>query len=187
MKLRNAILGIFICILMTPVISRAQQQQVNEAGQPPAHLRLDIVIAEYAGNKKISSLPYTMYTAATEKGVPGISSLRLQVEVPVANGKNLPGWHNMPTRTFIDCRARSLNDGLYDLHISVSRTSLYSAGADDTEDAQIHTSPGAVVSRDLDTTFDVALRDGQTQEGTLATDPLTGHTLKVSVTLHVLK
>lgn len=184
MKLRIPMLGILMCLLMIPRVSRAQEQ-TQKSGNPISDLRLDIVLTEYNGDKKVSKLPYTVYvTSGPRWGT--ASNLRMGVKVPVASG-NGGGYNYMNVGTDIDCRAMSLDDGSYELSVNVNRSSIYAAPKGDSEDQNIRALPGAPVMRNFDSHFDVSLRDGQTNEGISAADPLSGNVLKISVTVHVLK
>ena len=181
MKLRMTMLGILLCLLTIPISSRAQQQtQKNDDAL--SHLRVDIVLTEFNGDKKVSSLPYTIYTRVGE--VPP-SNIRMGVRVPIASG-NSNSFNYMNVGTDIDCRAQRLDSGSYDLNIGVNRSSIYTAPKGDSEDQDIRALPDAPVVRNFDSRFDVSLREGETKEGTSAADPLNGHVLKISVTLHVL-
>lgn len=184
MKLRMAILGALMCLLMVPAISRAQDQAKNSNDKQIAHLRVDIVLTEYDGDKKISTLPYTLYAAAPPQQGP--ASLRMGVRVPVATGSS-GGYTYMDVGTDIDCFARSFEAGSYALHINVHRSSIYTAGQGEAGDEQIHAQPQTPVVRNFDSNSDISLHDGETKEGTSATDPLNGHVLKISITLHVQK
>lgn len=179
MKLRMTTLGVLLVLLTVPISSRAQE--------PVTHLRVDIVLTEYNGANKISSLPYTIYAASSARqgGAPA-SNIRMGVRVPVASG-NSNSFNYMNVGTDIDCRAQTLDNGSYDLNIDVNRSSIYSAPKGDSEDQNIRALPDAPVVRNFDSHFDVSLREGETKEGTSAADPLNGHVLKISVTLHVLK
>ena len=46
---------------------------------------------------------------------------------------------------------------------------------------------GLPLVRQFRTNESLLLKDGQTSENTLSTDPLNGHTMRVSVTINVLK
>lgn len=185
MKLRMPILGILVCLLMIPAIARAQEQ-AKKPNDQFSHLRVDIVLTEYNGDKKISSLPYTLY-AASRLGA-GAASLRMgvRVPVPVATGNN-GSYNYLNVGTDIDCRASNLDDNFYELYINVDRSSIYTATQTPPGGAQIHPLPDTPVILNFNSHFDIALRDGETKEGTSATDPLSGNVLKISVTLHVLK
>jgi hypothetical protein len=186
-RMQMPMLGMLMCLLMIPATSRAQAQQQEKKSndQAVAHLRVDIVLTEYNGDNKISSLPYTIYTDSWPAPRRGSSNLRMGVRVPVPTGAN--DFTYMDVGTNIDCAASSLGDGSYDLDVHVNRSSIYTATQGETGGKEIRPLPDRPVIRNFNTRFDIASRDGETKEGTSATDPLSGHVLKTSVTIHVLK
>lgn len=190
MRLRIPMLAIFFCLATIPVISRAQDQGKKPNDDRVTHLRLDIRLTEVApsnGKSKdvIGSFPYALYVASRPRGGSEPTSLRMGVKVPVATGNNSSTYMNVGTD--IDCRATSLDDGRYDLNVTVNRSSIYTAAQGNTENQQIRALPDEPVVRNFNTQFDVALRDGETKQGTSATDPLNGHVLNITVTLTVEK
>ena len=189
MKPRTAMFGILICLLMIPVASRAQQPaQKNENSL--SHLRVDILLTEYSGDKKVSSLPYTLYVASQLHGGEMPANLRMGVRVPVPQNTNTGNngtYSYLDVGTDIDCRASTLDNGSYELGIGVNRSSIYTASKEQPGGEQIRPLPDTPVTRNFNSRFDISLRDGETKEGTSATDPLNGDVLKISVTLHVMK
>lgn len=189
MKLRIPMLAVFICLAMIPVISRAQEQAKKPDDNQVTHLRVDIRLTEVtpsSGKTKdvISSFPYTLYVASRPRPF-SAGSLRMGVRVPVATGSNSSDYMNVGTD--IDCRAVTLDDGRYDLNVTVNRSSIYTAAQGDTDNQQIRALPDRPIVRNFNTQFDVALRDGESKQGTSATDPLNGHVLNITVALTVEK
>lgn len=147
-------------------------------------LKLDLVISRQAGAKKVSSLPYTLWLTANapDKG----TSLRMGVRVPVptvvSQGKEggppiSYTYQNVGTN--IDALASSAPDGRFGLSITLNDTGVDPKGVEGLA--------GATLLREFTSRFYLLLRDGQTATYTSATDPVTGETLKVDVTLSVLK
>ncbi|MGB6876891.1 MAG: hypothetical protein WBD87_12760 [Candidatus Acidiferrales bacterium] len=174
MKLSMKVAAISFGLLMAAAFAPAQDQAKNSNEVIKSHVRLDFLFTEYNGDKKISSLPYTMYIeAASREPRPGKLRIRdvfhLQVE------------------TDIDCSAYAEEDGSYELATNVNRFSVYSAADGQSEAAAIPNANDRPVNRMFTVEFDLELHDGQTMEGASATDPFNGHVLKVSVTLHVIK
>ena len=187
MKLRVSIFAFVICLAMSPVLSLAQQQAKNPNDEQPPQLRVDIVLSEYNGDKKISALPYTIYIPSPrENHGEGRASLRMGVRVPVASGSGSTFTY-MDVGTDIDCFASTLNDGSHNVQVIANRSSIYTAPKGEGEDQPIRALPDAPVVRNFNTNFRLYIRDGETKEGTSAVDPLNGHVLKISVTLHVMK
>jgi hypothetical protein len=155
-------------------------------------LKLDIVITRQAGDKKVSSMPYSLWLTgnAPERQA---TSLRMGVSVPVpmavlgGQPKDKDGEKTEPMRSYnyreigtnIDASANSAADGRFALAITLNDSGLNTKG-----DAM---AGGAPLLRNFTSRFFLLLRDGQTATYTSATDPVTGETLKVDVTLSVLK
>ena len=97
------------------------------------------------------------------------------------------GFTYMNVGTDIDCIPITLSDGSYNIQIIANRSSIYTAPKGESEDQAIRALPDAPVVRNFNTNFQLNMRDGETKEGTSAADPLNGHVLKISVTLHVMK
>ena len=182
--------GILVALLLMPVVNHAQEQAKAPNDQSISHVRVDLLLTEYDGQKKISSLPYTIYAKSSPSspqqrlGGPPAGTLRMGVRVPAPNG---PGnFQYVDVGTNIDCRLGTLSDGAYDVSMSVNRSSLYAPSQGENEGEQIHAG-GVAITRNFSTDFDLKLHDGETAEGSSATDPFNGHVLKISVTLHVIK
>lgn len=180
MKLKlGMVVSVLMCLLISPVSALAQFQQATSSEEKTSHLRLDFLLAEYDGQKKVSSMPYTMYVEAFSHRRPDLRGvLRMDVLVPAGASQAKAG-------TDIDCISSVSGDNSYNLELTVIRSSIYSANEQATETA--HDASGAAVTRTFDTYFSIEMHDGQTAEGPSATDPFNGHILKISVTLHVVK
>jgi len=189
MKLGMRMLGILMCLALMPAAMRAQDQvkTLNDAEATAAHLRVDFLLTEYNGQEKTSSMPYTMYVEArTHELVPG--RLRMGVRVPIPRSTVATEISYEQVGTDIDCTPSIVEGGTYDLQVVVNRSSVYTADNGQGKDDQIlRAASGYPVTRNFNAEFNVKLRDGETVEGTSATDPFNGHVLKVTVTLHVLK
>ncbi|HEV2340449.1 MAG TPA: hypothetical protein VGS15_01465 [Candidatus Acidoferrales bacterium] len=187
MKLRVKLAGILLGLFVLPVGLRAQQQSTPAEKPAVTHLRADLILAEYSGEKKTSSLPYTIYVAAGPRlhDEPW-QSLRMGVRVPISMNDQGTQFNYYDVGTKIDCGAATEADGRYRIEVTIDRSSLYSPDQGSSGD-QFHVSGGHPVLRSFNSGFDLALRDGETGEGISATDPFNGHVLKVSVTIHVVK
>jgi hypothetical protein len=80
--------------------------------------------------------------------------------------------------TNIDCSATLQEDGRYKLQMTVERSSITP------ENASGGSNP---VVRQFRAEINPVLKDGQTLESIVATDPLSGHVYHVSVTLNAMK
>ena len=193
MKLGVRMGTLLACLLFATAVALPQDQAKSSNEQPASHLRIDFLLTEYNGQQKISSLPYTISMEAGADNRPGISSIRMGVKVPVVQGVDGQGrasqYTYMDMGTDLDCRAKSGGDGSYNLDLTISRSSVYAEAANATQaEAQALRPVGTYpVVQTFRTDFPLRMHDGETEEGTSATDPFNGHVLKVTVTLHVIK
>jgi len=139
-------------------------------------LRVQVVLAEYDGEKKVSSLPYSFTVNADERRARPGSLIRNGVRIPVVTAKDQFTYVDIGTN--VDCSATLQEDGRYKLQMTLDRSSVSSESAGGS---------GTPVIRQFRVDLNPVLKDGQTVESVASTDPLTGHVYHVSVTLNVLK
>ena len=153
-------------------------------------LRVQVVVSRSQGEKKISSLPYTLSVVANDKDK---TTMRMGVDVPIPQtvfGAPKEGATGVPQVSYtyrsigtnIDCTARSIDDGIFKLDLAVEDSSIF-VGEKETTANRI----GAPTLRRFTSTFNVLLKDGQTVQHTAATDPVSGEVLRVDITLTVVK
>lgn len=191
MKILRKILGVLFCLALIPAAVLAQEQPKNLGEAPATHIRVDVLLTEFSGRQKVSSLPYSMYVKVPPLANPhpqfGRGYLRIGVNVPVASGRSGASYGYEDVGTRIDCMASAARDGGYDIELRINRSSVYSADSPKSDSAEIHGIPDVPVIRNFNSDFDLKMHDGETAEGPSATDPFNGHVLKVSVTLHVVR
>lgn len=171
------------------------------AGRQPAvaavmvPLRVQLVISRYQGDKPISRVPYTLSVNATDRAgaFSEPSRLRMGVQVPVPplptpapDGKPGVPQTGAPTYrdvgTNIDCAALIVGDGRFKVSVTIEESSLY--GDDDKSRAARSTTP---VFRQFRVSNVLLLTDGQSDQFATATDKITGESVKMDITLSVLK
>jgi hypothetical protein len=178
--------------------TQAQEKLLSGAIVP---LKVQIVVSRYEGEKKVSSLPYTLAVNANDGAITqdgrftpyNVARLRTGAKVPIpsmAPPKDSPIQGPMGPVTYqsigtnIDCTARSMADGRYRVDISIEDTSVYTDGK---------TAPGVAKLPDIPSfrTFQssnaVILKDGQSTQFTVAADKISGDITKVDVTVTVVK
>lgn len=157
-----------------------------ETPKPLIPLKVDVVINEYAGAKKISSLPYAIYVHSNQRLS---SSLRMGLQVPIVIG----GPRDITYRdvgTDIDCQVNSIDRDNYKVSLKVRWSTLYSPPSGPTEEGanpQISHDPDHPIFSNFSTSLNLLMHNDQTVESTMATDPISGHVIKVDTTLHVMK
>ena len=151
-------------------------------------LRVQVVFTEYNGEKKISSLPYTLLVNADDRGP--VAAIRMGLRVPIATGTGVSRqlqYQNLGTN--LDGRAEKTEDGRFILKLNVTRSSAYTQNS--TEKAagsgSSEISSETPVIQEFSNQVNLLIRDGQTVQTSMATDPINGHVLKVDVTVNVIK
>jgi type II secretory pathway component GspD/PulD (secretin) len=162
--------------------------RAQDAPKGPVPLRLQVVISKYQGDKKISSLPYTVSVNSDRAR----ASLRMGGQVPIvttvtvgqgAEAKQQPSVQYKDVGTSIDVFASVVDETRYRLDLTIEDSSVY------TESTQANTlragdHPAFRSFRSSDT---LILKDGQSAQYTTATDKISGEVVKVDVTLTVVK
>jgi len=154
-------------------------------------IKLQIVFTEFDGDKKIKSLPYTIYYSASHAEMlqAGFTKLRIGSRVPVMTGAGQ--FQYLDVGTNLDARSARAADGHFLVQLNVEHawvegeTQVQLANADH-QSAAASTFPEPII-RSIRSELDLSLRDGQTSEITAATDPISGRVVRVEVTLTVLK
>jgi len=153
-------------------------------------LRVQVTFTEFDGDKKISSLPYTFLVNADDRGSP--AAVRMGLRVPIESSSSNTGvkqFQYIDVGTSLDGRAEKTDDGRFLLKLSVEKSSVYLPGANQ-KTASIggnEISSSQPIVQQFRTQVNLLVRDGQTIQSTVATDPITGHVTKVDVTLNVIK
>jgi type II secretory pathway component GspD/PulD (secretin) len=182
-------------VLLTTVAVAAQESQpaAPQILKPPSpgsvSLKVSLVFSRYQGDKKLSSVPHTLWVTTGER-----TSLRLGTQVPVPTtvlGKEGAGaiqsYNYRDVGTNIDCGANLAPDGAYRLLITLTDSSVYFPDQADAATRSTLASTGAPAFRNFNSTFTVVLKDGQTAQSTSVTDPVSGQVIKVDATLNVQK
>lgn len=179
MMMKKVLSGAALALVFSGSDGMAQDQPKGIAPPGPkaiAPLKVQLLLTKFDGEKKVVSLPYTLPCNADDRA----SQLRMGIEVPVmtAAKDGPPAYQYKNVGTNIDCKASTLDDGRYRLEMGVEHSSVYSTPED---------AARPPLFRTFRTSFVPVLRDGQTQQYTVATDPVSGEVVKVEVTLVALK
>jgi hypothetical protein len=152
-------------------------------------LRVQVVFTEFEGEKRMSNLPYTFLVNADDLGAPAAVRMGLRVPIETSSNTGVKQIQYQDVGTNLDGRANKTDDGRFLLKLSVEKSSAYLPGANE--------KPASVGGNEISsaqptiqlfrTQVNLLIRDGQTIQSTVATDPVTGRVLKVDVTLNVIK
>ena len=165
----------------TPPPSATSAQPASARDDIP--LKVDVVITRLEGEKKVSSLPFSLWVSTGAQ-----TSVRMGSDVPIpttTDGKAGVNYRNVGTS--IDCRvASNVSGGIFRLNLAVQDSSVY--GQEKTpQTASLGLVNGYPVIRSFSSQNSLVLRDGQSAEYVMATDKVTGEVLKVNVTLTAVK
>lgn len=157
--------------------------------QPLVPLEIQVVIARYQGEKRVSSMPYVLAVNANGER----ASLNMGADVaipsgPIAapvDGKPSPlmsyGYKNVGTN--IICGATTADEGRFDVNISIDDSSVFMK-----EDGSPSTGAGNMPAfRSFKSRNTLLLRDGQARQYTAATDRVSSETIRIEVTLRIVK
>jgi hypothetical protein len=185
----KVLLLITFCVVVLPAF--AQEKQVEKAKpeeKPKVPVRVQLVFSEYDGDKKVVSMPYSFISIANEtfRGPLG-TSLRTGVRIPIeTDGKDQKTTY-LDVGSNIDCGLKTEEDGRFHLYLVFERSALYSAGPSGDEKLEVTRPNGQPLIRQFRTSEDFIIKDGQTIENVLTTDPLNGHVMRISITINVIK
>jgi hypothetical protein len=159
----------------------------EEKAKPSVPIKVQILFTEFDGDKKISSMPYSFIVIADEKvGGYYSTTLRTGVRVPIELDSKDQKITYLDVGSNIDCGIRTEDDGRFHLYLTFDRSALYPNKS--TEGEKLVANPGGQpLVRQFRASENLILKDGQTSESLLSTDPHSGHTLRVSVTINVQK
>lgn len=195
--MKKTVLALLLAILVLggQRLWSQEKGKSEEAPKPPASekavtpLRVQVVFTEFDGEKKISSLPYTLLVNADGRGPFAAVRMGLRVPIETSAAAGTKQVQYMDVGTNLDGQAEKGEDGKFLLRLNVEKSSVYSPGASQ-KPASVggnEISSGQPIVQQFRTQVNLLIRDGQTIQSTVATDPVTGHTLKVDVTLNVIK
>jgi hypothetical protein len=193
--MKNALIAFALvaCLVLpdSPVLLAQGTKEEKSKTEAPAPsnpekvtpLKIQILLTEFDGAKKVKSLPYISYiTASSDPRKSDFTRIRLGTKVPVYAGKEA-GMQYIDVGTNIDCSARQSEAGTYRLQLVVERSWVDGASDLSGTEGQL---PEPII-RQFKNEMEVTLRDGQTSEPTVATDSMTGKVMKIEVSLSVLK
>jgi hypothetical protein len=214
MTIRSVFVRAVVCALLlmpssgaaaiAAVVGGTSDQSSGKADAlPTIPVRVDVVLTRFQGEKKVSSLPFSLLANATDR-IEGSQpvSIRMGIDVPVGtttqtDNRTMPegtrGTHSVESAstkvqyrnvgTDIDCVAMRVDEGRFSIRVSISDSSIYSPDAD----GKLPKTADPAAFRTFSTSNTVVMRDGQAVLFGTGTDKISGETLKVEVTLHVAK
>jgi hypothetical protein len=175
---KNALACLSLLVLTTFAAAAQETAKPKQDEPSPAvtPLRVQVVFTEYDGEKKVANLPYSFTVNADERRARPGSKIRNGARIPIATGKDQFTYIDVGTN--VDCSATLQEDGRYKLQMVLERSSI---------SPETPAGSGNPVVRQFLVDLNPVLKDGQSVESVVSTDPLNGHVYRVSVTMNVLK
>lgn len=171
---------------------KAEDRPKAEAQTTP--VKVTVVFTEFDGDKKTKSLPYTVYINAPDASELKSQWVRMRVgsRVPVYTGGSTGNMTYVDVGTNIDARAAHTPEGHFLLYLNLERSWAegYTLVPVQRPPEQIDPHAGSFqepIIRNFRSELDLKLREGQTLESTMATDPISGKVMKVEVSLSAVK
>jgi hypothetical protein len=195
--MKKTVLAVSLAILVLVVPRLLAQEKEKSGGEAKSAqtektvtpLRVQVVFSEFEGEKKIGNLPYTFLVNADDRGSPAAVRMGLRVPIETSSNTGVKQFQYQDVGTNIDGRAARAEDGRFFLSLSVERSSVYLPGTAGKPAAVggSEISSAQPIVQQFRTQVNLLIRDGQTIQSTVATDPVTGHVTKVDVTLNAIK
>jgi len=165
-------LALLVAAALT-LCTTALAQQQPAADKIP--MKIQIVISRYDGDRKISSLPFTLL--ATANGGNNCS-LRIGAQVPVPTTAGAYTYQSVGTD--IDCRIAT-EAGRYKLDLTINDKSVIEART--TTPAAASAAQSAPSFRSFTYNNSISMKEGETKQFVSAADKSNGEAVKVDVTL----
>lgn len=178
-KLPSAVLAMVLLAATAP----GEEKPAEKPKKPGVPVKVQVVYSRYEGEKKVGSMPYTLYLTADDKP----TFMRFGLQIPIQTiANNTPTVQFKDVSTNLDCGAETLEDGRFKVALQVEQSSLFSA---DTAYKPLPGSSGLTntILHSFRSTNVLYLRDGQSTQFIAATDPTNGEVLKIDVSLSVVK
>lgn len=191
-----AALWIAVCVprMLAQDKPKSPDQNSDDVRFTRASLKVQVVFTEYEGDKKLKSLPYSfLVTTHTRESWPQ-AKIRVGSRVPVYTGGEHGSMTYMDVGTNIDCQAEAAAEGQYRVFLNLERSwvegevlvpveKVTPQASGDPHNAQFR----EPIVRQYKSELSPILKDGQSLETSLATDPLSGKVVKLEVTVWHVK
>jgi hypothetical protein len=181
---RSAVSTLVVSLVVMAGIPGAHAQDTNAGTVTP--LRVQVVLSRYDGDRKLASMPYTLLVNAGDRD--NRVTLRMGVALPIAGaGKDgaTMSFHDVGTN--MDCTATAVDGGRFRINLAVNHSSVFQSDQKHLEATVPRPGDSAQLIRSFTSSFSLNLKDGETGQSIVATDPVTGETMKIDVTVHVVK
>jgi len=201
-KMKRSMISLLLLAVLSPFClaqdkPKAEDSQKAEVRTTP--VKVQVVFTEFEGDKKLKSLPYALYINAPDApewksgGSSSWVKLRVGSRVPVYTGGTAGNMTYLDVGTNIDARSAYTSEGRLSLYLNLERSWVegdVSVPVVKSDGSASETSSGHFrepIIRNFRAELDLKLREGQSVESTMATDPISGKVLKVDISFAIVK
>jgi hypothetical protein len=189
MKLWKKIATVAGTLLLLSAGARGQDSAAPKVDEL-APLKITLILHEFDGKQEIASLPYELAVTAhlgANRNEKSRGSGRVGTRIPVMLTEK-GSISYVDVGTSYDYWVAATGDGRFRVEATLDRSSVAATNIENIKPKNIPVEgPENPRINSLRLTFEVLLHDGESQEASTATDPLTGHIWKVEIRLKVLK
>jgi hypothetical protein len=197
MKTRTVqVAAVLLLGMLSPMVSAQDKPKSDDKAKAEVQstsIKLQIIFAEFDGDKKVKSLPYVMYMNAPNSPElkAGWDKMRIGSRIPVYTGNNQMQYQDVGTN--IDARSAYAEGGHLVLQLDFERSWVegdVSVPITKTDAASSDTASGHFrepIIRAFRSELYMKLHEGQPVESTMATDPISGKVVKVEISFTVVK
>ena len=197
-----AMIAVGLCAGM-PAID-ARQRPDPPAAQPQVPTRVDVTLTRLLGDKVVSAAPFVLMATAVDstRGGSPLVEIRMGLDVPIgtstsnvtrtsgaqSNTSSATATSRVATEykdvgTRISARVQRQDETQFSVYVTVQDSTAPGV----TGGGVVGRVTDATVFKSFSTSNPLLMKDGQTQLFGVATDKVTGETLKIEVKLTVLK
>ena len=174
-------IAVLLPLLATAAAAQQKPPEAQESQKGPL-IRVQMVLARYEGDRKISSLPFTMLATANGDRVAIRTGSQLPIATAATNDKT--NFQYVDVGSNIDCGVKTAENGRFNVYLSIQDRSAL----DKVPLAGSVTNPiTAPVLRNFSYTNSILLKDGESKQFVAASDKESEETIKIDVTLNVEK
>jgi hypothetical protein len=189
---KKVFLWMIAALMFASFVAADENESVDASPNTPSWLQkasksahVEIVFETRAGERKVSRVPYSfeMITDSPQGAV-----FRVGTEVPIAVSKQVKegertDWQYRNVGTNVRCSVRTLGNGRYLLTVNFEQSSIHAA---ESKDSGVH-APGVPLFNTWSLMSDLVVHDGQTVHSALGSDPNTGETATLDITMKLMK
>jgi hypothetical protein len=181
----------------TPDKPQSTESRDDEFRFMRVSLKVQVVFTEYEGDKKLKSLPYTFLITTRTRETSGAAKVRVGTRVPIYTGGSQNGGQvtYLDVGTNIDCRASVVSTGEYQIFLDLERSwvdgdvAVPIQGVAPSQEGGVAHTPlfHEPIVRQYRADLSPVLKEGQSFETSMSTDPLSGRIMKVEVSVSTIK